>query len=120
MTAWMCALLLAVGTLLPLVSQAGSRLFGTVDWIELCTTNGMERVAVGADGQPVEEGEGSQARCPVCTYCAKALALPVAPTELPADSASYRPVRPHVLIEACVTRVSHFSPHPRAPPATAG
>lgn len=52
--AWFCALLMAFGTQLPLVSQAGSRLFGAVDWIELCTTYGVEHIAVDRDGNPVD------------------------------------------------------------------
>lgn len=79
LTAWMAAWAFLLGTLVPLISQVGYRAFGDPAWLEVCTANGFERVAIDAD--PAEsEGDPSAQPCQWCrlhsgTGCAPTSAI---------------------------------------------
>jgi len=118
--AWLCALLMVFGTLLPLVSQASSRLFGTVAWIELCTTYGVDYIAVDRNGNPVDPGDQLEPRCIVCTIGTLSLALPATAPSMPAFASSDDQVSPPTYAQPEATDHFHLETQPRAPPVLAG
>lgn len=118
--AWLGAALILFAALFPLVSQAGSRAFGSVEWVELCTAFGMERIALDRDGNPVDADDETIARCLVCKLCTSSFLLTSAESLVPAPDA----VSDHALSrgyvqpdpEDCV----QLQARPRAPPAFTG
>ncbi len=117
--AWLGIWLVVFAALFPLVSQAGSRFFGTLDWVELCTTYGTERIVLDQDGNPVEPDDKTNARCIVCTGTSQSL-LPAAIMPAP-----LRALAPDLLITQRyvypdVADDRHLAVHARAPPLVTG
>lgn len=118
--AWLGAALIVFAVLFPLVSHAGSRAFGAVEWIELCTTFGMERIAVDRDGNPVDADDESIARCLVCKLCASSFLLPSAEGLVPAPDAFSDRALCRGYVQPDVDDRVHHEARPRAPPAFSG
>jgi hypothetical protein len=66
-TAWMTSLVILLGALTPLISQAGYQLSGDPAWLEICTANGIERIALEVDADSSGgEGKASTGSCAWC------------------------------------------------------
>lgn len=110
--------------MLPTVSRAMASAQGDGSgWIEVCTAQGMMRMALdGATGDlpsgPVPPGSasGHLDHCPYCSLTAQAVGLPPAPPLAPDLSACAGHLPPLFLL-APRTLFAWSSAQPRAPPA---
>jgi hypothetical protein len=104
LTAWMTALVVLLGALTPLISQAGYRLSGDETWLEICTVKGIERIALDADTDSSGgEADPTSGSCPWCNLHSCSQGIPIQDAPFPVshgDNAAsypvaYDPVRPH-------------------------
>lgn len=110
--AGLSALLLALGAVMPQLLH----LTGESVWAELCTTRGVERVAIDRDGNPIDEDGASPLSCPICTVGAKAWAIPTGALVGPVGPLGYRAFALPDLAEAHLLRITFLAAFPRAPP----
>lgn len=107
-------------TLLPTVAQAFAQAGGGHAMTEICTPQGMKRVALDAEQQawPVDAtgtALGHLDHCPFCSTAAHAMAPPpTAPKALlPPTGAAAAPL----FLRAPTTQHAWLAAHPRGPPA---
>ncbi len=112
----MTALVVLLGALVPLISQAGYQLSGDEAWLEICTANGIERIALDADtNSSGGEGNASTGSCAWCNLHSGSPGVPSADAAFPLlhgeNTAPYQvafdPLRPHI---------DWPTARPRAPP----
>jgi len=107
------------GGLAPTVSRAMSQ--GRVDWIEVCTSSGMQRVAL-VDGVPLEDDAPKSSHVHGDADCGYCLLLQHSPTLLTHGELSVRPPMCGVYLQVgssgttIVRRLVHEANPPRAPP----
>ncbi len=113
--AWMAALVILLGALVPLVAQAAAQRAGGPSGLQLCTAQGMRYLAADPAASPEEGGHSAfAAKCPLCTLQA-ALPPPVA-HRLPSDDRAGC-TRALPLSAGVPPAPSHWRPaNPRAPP----
>lgn len=120
--ALLASFVLLASALLPLLAQAVSAATGQ-QWVEVCTTQGMKRVAVAADevveaaGERSDDAGPSGAHCPWCSLGTHATGLPPRPPVvlLPAEPAQR--LFPERYDSAARTLHAWCTAQPRAPPA---
>jgi hypothetical protein len=115
-TAWMTALVILLGALTPLISQAGYQLSGDETWLEICTANGIERIALGADADSSGgEDKPSTGTCAWCNLHAGFPGVPTPDATFPilhgGDAASYP-----VAYDPLRSHLDWPTARPRAPP----
>lgn len=116
--AWIAALLILIGALMPLIGQALMRPGDNGRWIEICTSAGMILIADPA----TNAGDGSselaldRQHCPLCLSHAGHVALP--PDALPArfHPAIVAAVRPMVHLGQPVLTLVWLTALSRGPP----
>ena len=107
------------GGLAPTVSRALSQ--GRVDWIEVCTSSGTQRVAV-VDGVPVEDDAPKSSHGHGDSDCGYCLLLQHSPTLLTLGELSVKPPMCGVYLPVgssgatIVRRLVYEANPPRAPP----
>lgn len=101
LTAWIAAWSILLSTLVPLISQAGYRASGDQAWLEVCTADGFERVAIDPD--PGERGHDLFAQ--PCQWCKLQ------------SSAGCVPPSEFAFMVPCAQRTSWTTPSPRPPQA---
>lgn len=82
--AWIAALAILAGALLPALGQAAARITGDHAWAEICTAYGIERIAT--DVAPEPDDSSDRAGPSLCLWCqlhATSALPPAAVTELP-------------------------------------
>lgn len=111
------ALVLLVAALLPGWAAAFAA-GGDDGWTEVCTLQGMQRVATGADaGAPAAPGaDHVMDHCPCCPGGHGGMAPPGAPLGRLAHPAPARPHLPPAFLQAPVTAHAWVTASPRAPP----
>ncbi|MDO9599935.1 MAG: DUF2946 domain-containing protein [Azoarcus sp.] len=118
LTAWIAMFAILLGALAPAASQAMS-VFGdgNVRWTEVCTTAGMQWIAVDADSEPQGEpaSDMSMASCPYCCPHAGSFALPPSPT-LSFSVRGTPMLQPTLYFTAPRPLFTWAASHPRAPP----
>ena len=72
----MTTLVILLGSLVPLISQAGYQLSGDAAWLEICTANGIDRVAVDAGPESSGERNAASGSCAWCTLHAGFACVP--------------------------------------------
>ena len=104
---------------LPAVSHALARAGGSGDWAEVCSADGLKRVAV--EGAPVEPGGLPAAagidHCPFCAPGTPAAGLPPAPLQAWLAPAAVVAAPPAVRLPP-VLAAPWAAAQPRAPPAS--
>jgi hypothetical protein len=114
-TAELAILALALNALWPLIASA--RPAGTESRVEVCTAQGVSRVAVDPGSAPDDAGAGHlQQHCPLCVFGAdKAAAGPSAPLHKVAAAAAGRAPADRQPVAAGAD--SRSPAQPRAPPS---
>ncbi|CAD5370261.1 conserved hypothetical protein [Rubrivivax sp. A210] len=103
--------------LVPTISRAMASQQGPMSWVEICTPQGMQLVAI-ADGEESQaHTSGHLDHCALCGLSADAGPPPVAaprPPQLPGGTEV-----PRLFLQAPYTLPAWRSAQPRAPPARA-
>lgn len=122
--AWLAALAMAMGALVPALAQAAAASTDDARWVELCTATGMVWVQAGADPDAAGAaspapggGQVSSSSCPWCLLHGGAAGLP------PVLDAIALPERlaglPPAFYRAPLLSMVWAPRHARAPPALA-
>lgn len=118
--AWVGVTLILLSALFPLVAQAGNRFLGLVTWVELCSGYGMEVIAIGRDGNPVDPDAESVTHDPVCTVCAASSVLPPSTAFSPAPEPISAMLLSWGYVQPDAAEHLHYQAQPRAPPSVTG
>ena len=115
LTAWIALVAMLAFALVPTVSRAMAFGIGSSSWAEICTPQGMKRVAV-ADGDEAPAQAGAHldhcALCGLSTDGAAPLPAARAPLRLPVGSAAV----PQAFLQAAHTLPAWRRAQARAPP----
>ncbi|MBB5019991.1 hypothetical protein HNQ59_003299 [Chitinivorax tropicus] len=110
---WLSLFVLVFTTLAPTFSAWQQR--NQKEWVEICTTLGVKRVQLDADGQLPIETPSSGIHCPFCQSPAEhALPLPVFLLHYPTVTA---PPRVSTLLTLLLGAVTLRGPPARGPPS---
>lgn len=116
--AWIAALLILLGALLPLIGQALMRPGDNGRWIEICTSAGMILIAdpATAAGDGSSELALDRQHCPLCLSHAGQMALP--PDAQPAwfHASTAAAIRPVVRIRHPALNLVWLTASSRGPP----
>lgn len=82
-TAWLAMLVLVLNTLTPLAAQVMLAPAGPGDVIEICTSTGMMRVALGEQDDSGQPGSTQMQECPCCLLHGGQAWLPPTPVIFP-------------------------------------
>ena len=117
--AWIALLAMLLLALLPTLSRAMAVAQGeSAVWAEICTAQGMKRVALDSqtsDPAAPEAAGGHLDHCPFCSLCAQAVGMPPAPLVVRDVSATAEHVPP-LFLQAPRTLFAWRRAQPRAPP----
>lgn len=117
---WLALLAVLTFALAPTVSHALAHARGSTAWVEVCTPQGMQMVAVDSQSAPAETPAlgGHLEHCPWCGLGGSHLGLP--PAELALRQASApRDAVPALFLQAHRPRFAWAAAQPRGPPASA-
>lgn len=114
---WLAILAVAALSLMPTISHARAWAQGSGSWTEICTAQGMKRIAPDADGTTGAGGTNAALHADHCAYCAlgAGAGLPPAPaaaTPVPTGGAEV----PLLFLHAPRTLHAWLAAPPRAPP----
>ncbi|AUL99697.1 hypothetical protein B4966_05610 [Rhodocyclaceae bacterium] len=116
--AWMAALAILLGALVPLLARAAAQRAGGPPGLQLCTAQGMRYLA--ADPAASQEDGGHYALAAKCPLCTLQAALPPPVAQLPSNDRGGRAGAPLPLGAGVPPAPSHWCPaNPRAPPRSA-
>lgn len=117
--AWLALVAMLALAMLPTVSRAMASAQGESSaWAEICTAQGMKRVALDSQpGEPAmpESASGHLDHCPFCGLSAQALDLPPAPPAV-LDLSAAADHLPPLFLQAPRTLFAWCRAQPRAPP----
>jgi hypothetical protein len=119
--AWLAIVAMLALAMLPTVSRAMAAQGDGSSWAEICTAQGMKRVALdsqpGEPAQPAvpESASGHLDHCPFCGLSAQAVHVPPAPPPVLDVSAAAGHLPP-LFLQAPRTLFAWCRAQPRAPP----